>query len=58
MSQTDIYDFLKANEGIKFSAREIAKHLDLAAGSCFNNLKRLLKHKDINYDKEKYWVEL
>lgn len=57
MTQAEIYNFLKKNSPNKFSAKEISINLNLKEASCFSNLKRLVKFKDIFKAEGKYWLE-
>ena len=57
MSQDIIYEFLSKNKGMKFTPIEIRINLGIKEQACFNNLRRLVRHKDVVKKDHKYWVE-
>ncbi len=56
MSQEQIYNFLVENKE-KYTAKEIQLNLGLKEQACFNNLRRLVKKKEIMKEDHKYWIE-
>ncbi len=57
MSQSEIYEFLKRNSPNCFTPIEIRINLGIKEASCFNNLKRMLKRKEIQRIDHKYFIE-
>ena len=58
MSQSEVFEFLKRNSPRRFKPLEIQINLGLAQNTCHQNLKRLVKYKDIQYKDHLYWVEV
>ena len=50
MSQEQILNWLKERKGSKFSALEIIKHTGLNKQAVFENLKKLRKNKEVNFE--------
>ena len=50
MSQQEIYNFLKKNEGISYSARELADILNQGKSSINQNIKKLLYFSEIKWE--------
>ncbi len=51
MSQKEVYNFLKENSPRDFDIKELMLNLNIKEQSIYNNLRRLLKFKEIKKEK-------
>lgn len=64
MGQQEVYNFLKKHRGIKYSVKEMSKHLKVSPGAITSNCNRLLiqnfikveQHQKKHYTINKYWI--